>query len=135
MALRTFRHNPSLGGFGGESLSLLEQESGASEESIHSDAFAQILKELADNAVDACRLDRSPKGKRAQKQMSMRRVRIQIDAETNEGKDVLLVKVSDNGCGMKDIQACVDAFQTSKGHNDKDKSMTSGRYGIGLTCK
>ena len=161
MALRTFRHNPSLGGFGGES-----GLSSDATDTVGADAFCQIIKELVDNAVDACRLSGSNKtttrvgavkkkkngttgGKNAATDISptvVHRVRINLDPSTEgDGTEVLRVTVTDTGCGMKDIQSCVDAFQTSKGHNaDKTNNIsdkegytqdknTSGRYGIGLT--
>jgi Histidine kinase-, DNA gyrase B-, and HSP90-like ATPase len=49
MALRTFHFNPSLGGFGGDQSPCL-----STERTCTSDAFCQIIKELVDNAVDAC---------------------------------------------------------------------------------
>ena len=55
MALRTFRHNPSLGGFGGESSTAIGGGvDGTTNKAVDADAFAQIIKELVDNAVDAC---------------------------------------------------------------------------------
>jgi hypothetical protein len=72
--------------------------------------------------------------------------------------ETLRVTVSDNGCGMSDIEACVGAFHTSKAHNSANQAQTkakhtasttkasfsdrgraaaeaqtAGRYGIGLT--
>eukprot|EP00977_Amphora_coffeiformis_P001973 scaffold374_cov160-Amphora_coffeaeformis.AAC.10 len=167
MALRTFRHNPSLGGFGGES----GLSSGATTDTVGADAFCQIIKELVDNAVDACRVSVNNKAttkstaaaaannkkKKAatgginaatdtSRAAIVHRVRINLDPSTEEdGTEVLRVTVTDTGCGMKDIQTCVDAFQTSKVHNaenntnknDKEGNRqdknTSGRYGIGLT--
>lgn len=80
------------------------------------------------------------------------RIRVNLDPVTEEdGTQVMRVTVTDNGRGMEDIQTCVDAFQTSKGHNAQNREnnnkqtnsqqhqrqdpKTSGRYGIGLTCK
>ena len=71
MALRAFSCNPSLGGFGSENVASSagrrrpRQEAGQEQQpvpyqdpghvdSYGGDAFAQILKELVDNAVDAC---------------------------------------------------------------------------------
>ena len=162
MALRTFRHNPALGGFGGES-SLLDESSSST--NAGADAFCQIIKELVDNAVDACRFPQkqptrqrngnhhkhtSNKKSFNEKHKSSTvfsdkayRVRINLDpAIEDDGTELLRVTVTDNGCGMEDIQKCVDAFQTSKGHNansndkgSKQGKNTSGRYGIGLTRK
>lgn len=73
-------------------------------------AYCQVLKEIVDNAIDArptC-------------------VRVQISKE----KEAFQVSVTDNGCGMAHIQACVDPFS----HNKTEKE-TSGRYGMGLTRK
>ena len=170
MALRTFRYNPSLGGFGGESA----LSSSDVTDNVGADAFCQIIKELVDNAVDACRVtgNNNKRGitnlagtkkktnrKTGLKNVTptiyhhtttaatsvavMHRVRINLDPSTEEnGTELLRVTVTDNGCGMKDIQTCVDAFRTTKGHNadihnDKERHQhdknTSGRYGIGLT--
>jgi Histidine kinase-, DNA gyrase B-, and HSP90-like ATPase len=181
MALRTFRSNPSLGGFG----------SGEAD----GDAFCQVLKELVDNAVDACRSTlpseedapsrttgtRRPgpvasargRGTRQQlpsdsSQTPKKRVRVviepydvrkhhvvgQSESDVSQGEphearngELLRVTVTDNGVGMKDIQACVDPFSSSKaGHREDSQDPTSdsrsssaveqataGRYGIGLT--
>jgi Histidine kinase-, DNA gyrase B-, and HSP90-like ATPase len=202
MALQTFRSNPSLGGFGSENTAnvfrrrpvitpppttttaepaILEREN---ESSVDPDAFAQILKELVDNAVDACgnclhnpgeapaavrgtakrKAKPASKGSKAvsvqEEQKPKKRVQVRIekvhkhhaDPENNSQAnpssmpaDVLRVVVTDNGCGIPDIQAAVDTFQTSKAHNankmprDSDARSTSsqlqtaGRYGLGLT--
>ncbi len=184
------------------------------------DAFAQILKELVDNAVDACSSGvdsncgegafgnkRGQKGqkerKKAKDKCRLKRVRVSIEkvcsssssilSQPNKGcnvseggtpahesnafkndqnkrqevadgeNDILRVTVSDNGCGMDDIEKCVSVFSTSKvgavtnpmkdDSNDKEsrsgseckknhnpvttsgslQSQTAGRYGIGLT--
>jgi DNA topoisomerase VI subunit B len=205
MALRTFSFNPLLGGFGNESTasSTKKQQSNGSNKNIcsagkscsDSDAVAQIVKELVDNAVDACAVitricKTSPnisasevKSKKYQahykeneKKLSIvqsndgdkpKRVRVTIEpveqsfgienetsGESQIYPEYLRVTVSDNGCGMKDIQEAVNAFRTSKGHNCKNstKAMlqalhskahdgpqydselgTTGRYGVGLT--
>ncbi len=136
MALRTFHANPSLGGFGNESSNaqLWLDRTGTTttttttttqsknDEAIDGDAFAQIIKELVDNAVDACL---SPN----QEDASPKRVRVEIQP-TKEDDHLLRVTVTDNGCGMDNIQACVNPFRTSK---QDTESNTAGRYGIGLT--
>jgi hypothetical protein len=180
MALRTFRSNPSLGGFG----------SGEAD----GDAFCQVLKELVDNAVDACSSPlpseedaasrstatrrpgtlESARGRQNRQQRPCdsslpprKRVRVVIEpfdarkhhvvSESESGvsqgdphelrnSELLRVTVTDNGVGMKDIQACVDPFSTSKGAHGYDnqdlsdsrssqavEQATAGRYGIGLT--
>ena len=64
--------------------------------------------------------------------------------KTKQARDILRVTVSDTGCGMANIQDCVEAFRSSKADNvsttatdDKlspqQQHMTAGRYGIGLT--
>jgi DNA topoisomerase VI subunit B len=128
MALRAFHANPCLGGFGGESSGPLRVNSQATEQDC--DAFAQIIKELVDNAVDACK-------------HSDKRIRVVIermndtndDGEYTEVGHVLRVTVSDNGVGMENIQDCVNAFRTSKAGNEEEENVenTAGRYGIGLT--
>eukprot|EP00978_Attheya_sp_CCMP212_P012851 scaffold32099_cov50-Attheya_sp.AAC.10 len=208
MALRAFRLNPSLGGFGGESAVLAPRPTtttagaakthhkakgsatGRTSDIVqlsdvqHStcDAFAQIVKELVDNAVDACStgatltLDSTPSEHQGERSAS-KRVRVVIQPEkmtatenisedelgiedaneTHNDNEVLRVSVSDNGCGMENIQNCVEAFQTNKAghttHNEKssqrvdnsnegidsqekendEPNLTAGRYGIGLT--
>ena len=255
MALRTFRFNPSLGGFGHESFASSQVRSFPchtncedpnsrnntnewqdDEEVVEADAFAQIVKELVDNAMDACRscqprlleenesnhrtetkngknnkatMGRPSNGSNNNKTkenpstanspsketMMPRRVLVKIFpedpsscpnhnqkintratandeiADNDKGqqertlplpRDLLRVTITDNGCGMKDIQACVDPFYTNKAHNstrtpvtdsvanvssaanhdDKthdsghnNRNNTAGRYGIGLTRK
>jgi hypothetical protein len=59
------------------------------------------------------------------------RVKVEILPISNN-QDILQVAISDNGCGMADVQKCVDAaFQSSKEGDTK----TAGRYGIGLTLR
>ena len=69
------------------------------------------MKELCDNAVDACTARSCSKGG-ASSIDERRRVRVLFEAVPTE--PVLKVTVSDNGCGMKDIEACVTAFSSSK---------------------
>lgn len=141
MALRTFSCNPALGGFGGESLPHHDDHAQAKQADPGGDAFAQIVKELVDNAVDACSAADNSHGKRV-------RVSIEKANKSDEdGVDLLRVTVSDNGIGMKDVQRCVDPFRSSKQGNraesesggaeqeqkDNDEQQTVGRYGIGLT--
>jgi hypothetical protein len=167
MALRTFRSNPALGGFGGESSTLIDTEEhrGVRQSSPGGDAFAQIIKEIVDNAVDACTEDDNINRRKVPNEEKMTRIkrvrvvieRFETEAErdtdcsgkadktgSNSSDEVLRVTVSDNGCGMKDIQACVDPFHTSKAHatlgtgttsSTRPTQHTSGRYGIGLTRK
>jgi DNA topoisomerase VI subunit B len=161
MALRAFHANPCIGGFGGESstpnlirpnnrcvgqLQSFSTDPGQSA----GDAFCQIVKELVDNAVDAINSslendEQENKGK------SKKRIRVEImpyqPSSNNDGNDdsvpsqgLLQVSILDNGCGMENIQDCVNAFQSSKAYSqynttgmDKHQRTTSGRYGIGLT--
>jgi DNA topoisomerase VI subunit B len=109
--LQAFHSNPALGGFG--------NESGFSIKEGDCDAFAQIVKELVDNAVDACRQDSD----------QIRRVRVDF---SQVSPTVLRVTVSDNGCGMSCIQDCVEAFRSNK-RDSLNQAKTAGRYGIGLT--
>jgi DNA topoisomerase VI subunit B len=145
MALRAFHSNPCIGGFGGESsfVPVLLDPSGnhpkTGQQHCHSnspqdgDAFCQIVKELVDNAVDAC----SAAGTANTNQ----RVKVEIQPYDSDKNDILQVTISDNGCGMTDIQACVDAFQSTKNHGHStsthtthtNTTHTAGRYGIGLT--
>ena len=155
MALRAFHSNPCIGGFGGESSSsvpmpILLDPSGNHSHSrtSHScspqdgDAFCQIVKELVDNAVDAC----SAAGSNTAHPNNNQRVKVEIqpyknDDDNDNNDDILQVTISDNGCGMVDVQACVGAFQSTKNGNGSTSSTTSshhhhhtaGRYGIGLT--
>lgn len=131
MALRAFRANPCLGGFGGESSGRLKVNSHATEKDC--DAFAQIVKELVDNAVDACHHSQD-KGKQRIRVVIERLEQEDHDDAEYVGVDYLLrVTVSDNGCGMADIQQCVNAFRSSKAGNTPVEKDTAGRYGIGLT--
>ena len=138
MALRAFHANPSIGGFGDENTATLllgDPQDGTFPSNDNTtlsqanatqgggDALCQIIKELVDNAVDACETARK------EHDMVSYRVRVEI-SPYNGSADVLQVTVSDNGCGMEDIQKCVEAFQSSK---DAGNDKTAGRYGLGLT--
>jgi anti-sigma regulatory factor (Ser/Thr protein kinase) len=138
MALRAFHANPSIGGFGDENTATLllgDPQDGTFPTNDNTtvseangtqgggDALCQIIKELVDNAVDACETARK------EHDMVSYRVRVEI-SPYNGSADVLQVTVSDNGCGMEDIQKCVEAFQSSK---DAGNDETAGRYGLGLT--
>ena len=172
--LRTFISNPTLGGFGGES-SMSMTSSPQLHDHPAPDAFCQIIKELIDNAVDACTVD-TPSATATGRNTSTtttttikKRVRVVIeqcqtdsrqtmqqkedndvdykDDDDDDGEhkpEILRVMVSDNGCGMEEIQACIGAFHTSKAHNSASsksnnisaaavEAQTAGRYGIGLT--
>jgi DNA topoisomerase VI subunit B len=176
MALQAFHANPSIGGFGGESTPLFavrgpvrnrnqstppNSNEMVSVSSNHpsrpvnqgsdgsGDALCQIVKELVDNAVDACSSNEKHK-----------RIRVEIkpydtfhgvdgveDGRSNHDEsedddsrnEILQISVLDNGSGMGNIQMCVNAFHSSKRHDiDADDSkeaelQASGRYGIGLT--
>ena len=52
-----------------------------------------------------------------------------FSGETGEttNREILRIEVVDNGCGMKDIQACVDPFFTSKAHNSTDATSADTR--------
>lgn len=177
MALRAFHDNPSIGGFGGESTPLLsvqdllwsrnrknttKDHGKASSSSNHpsrpinhgsdgsGDAFCQIVKELVDNAVDACSSNETKKRIRVEirpysdpdiidgnEQQDRRTLNeTLVDDSRNE---ILQISVLDNGVGMDNIQNCVNAFHSSKrlgidGDDSKEAELqTSGRYGIGLT--
>ena len=156
MALRAFKSNPSIGGFGGEyassrpggdtdaaasSLSRAKVTVGAS-----CDAFAQIVKELVDNAVDACAPDATTTIgiESVNRERTIKRVRVNITSETvpvvvrdndnanGSGASIsemscLRIVVSDNGCGMADIDYCVSAFSSNKNGLDSNvvESQTS----------
>lgn len=139
--LEAFHANPALGGFGSESTGLYSGSSSLKEGDC--DAFAQIVKELVDNAVDACRggavggsSTASARRARAAAMSIKRRVQVRF---TEVSPTVLRVTVTDNGCGMACIQDCVEAFQTNKrdatggASNSATNATTAGRYGLGLT--
>ena len=145
MALRAFRSNPGLGGFGSESASVTINTQDC-------DAFAQIVKELVDNAVDACccssQSNNTNSNSTATATSEPKRVRVTMerfnDEDDNDDDDedthLLEVTVTDNGSGMQNIQHCVEAFRTTKaqsttttGDNQTQEDKTTGRYGIGLT--
>jgi hypothetical protein len=161
MALRAFHSNPCIGGFGGESSSvpvLLDPSgnhpktgqhgrsstSGSSSSPQDGDAFCQIIKELVDNAVDACSTDGAATdtdtgtgtGTGTANPNPNQRVKVEIQPcnnfDSSRDDESLQVTISDNGCGMVDIQACVDAFQSTK-NMPSTSAQTAGRYGIGLT--
>ena len=101
MALRAFHANPSIGGFGGESTSDIlllhpcNKESEIANTIAHSgDAICQIVKELVDNAIDACQ-----GGDQNKKQ----RVKVEV-VPCRSNDSILQVTISDNGCGMENIQ-------------------------------
>ncbi len=118
------------------------------------DLICQIVKELVDNAVDACRSSAS-ECNAMQQEHQKRRIRVDIrsfhdteglEEESKSAKksrgEILQLTVTDTGCGMENIQNCVNAFQTSKGgkhhgngssNNSSSAEVSSGRYGIGLT--
>ena len=156
MALRAFQVNPSLGGFGNEAINT----SFSTRPTISGDAFPQIVKELVDNAVDACSSGVELAGGSPERRV-YRRVRVKIEAEEfictscsddEKAMDCLRITVSDNGVGMEDIDACVMVFSSNKNlgatKSKKKKKQTkgatkvnsasidghtSGRYGLGLT--
>ena len=163
MALRAFRCNPALGGFGNETeaVSMFSRDVPAAETMTgknceSGDAFAQIVKELVDNAVDAC----SAYSNECNDVHALKRVRVTIE-RVDSGNDqdnapqdnappvltnrngLLRITVYDDGCGMKDIEKCVTAFSSSKtddetlnpntGSDAQRPKETAGRYGIGLT--
>jgi HSP90 family molecular chaperone len=157
MALRAFHANPNIGGFGNENTAPLllgdptknlpatnastknpnpPPDAGTVNHSADEsgDALCQIVKELVDNAVDACETAR--RKHQSGGDSKVYRVKVEIlpyhTNDADDGKTPLQVTVSDNGSGMNEIQACVNAFQSSKG-GDQDDANTAGRYGIGLT--
>lgn len=116
------------------------------------DAFAQIVKELVDNAVDACAKNNGNNiGKENEHPtsssplVSSKRVRVEIkptqisidndDENDDDGPaatmECLRVKVSDNGCGMEDIDACVSAFRSTK--NGVDTKNIDGQQSSSTT--
>jgi hypothetical protein len=151
MALRAFHSNPCIGGFGGESSSvpvLLDPSGNHPKTGQHGrsssccpqdgDAFCQIVKELVDNAVDACLAAGSGSGSTTPTPNPNLRVKVEIQPchnfdSSSHDDGILQVTISDNGCGMVDIQACVDAFQSTKNRHHSTSAPTAGRYGIGLT--
>lgn len=131
MALRAFLGNPSLGGFGGETSSC--------------DAFATIVKELVDNAVDACApFDNAIVNRNGSvpEERTTKRVRVSITAanvpvrSNNKENDSIVstkggsramecmrIEVSDNGHGMENIDYCVSVFSSSKNSGTKKSSL------------
>ena len=174
MALWAFHNNPGIGGFGESNPFLFggskvraekkrnaargKKKRGSDRRDIVSpanndyyvgqgDLICQIVKELVDNAVDACRSPASDGGT-LQREHQKKRIRVDIrsfhdtegiDEESQRSNkscgEILQLTVTDTGCGMENIQNCVNAFQTSKGGkgNSSPAEVSSGRYGIGLT--
>ena len=125
MALRAFRSNPGLGGFGGESSSVAIDEQDC-------DAFAQIVKELVDNAVDACSASSSRSSSTEAKRVRVTIERVNEDKTSDDDDSYLLeVTVTDNGSGMLSIQDCVEAFRTSKaqGKDEEEAAVVLGARG------
>ena len=113
------------------------------------DAFAQIVKELVDNAVDACvsidggestRDDGNSKKKKkaagevpaetsnkASDEEVCKRVRVNIVPETFNDMEVLRITVIDTGCGMENIDDCVTVFSSSKNGTQGGKILQNGK--------
>jgi hypothetical protein len=166
MALRAFYLNPALGGFGGESTEIALHAWSSSiattaadrSELLNShggDALAQIVKELVENAMDACRAaSHSPT--QHQQQQPKRRVRVLIDpyvpetesmtttsthddathdgsssppttspATSSNSQELLRITVMDNGCGMGNVQESVASFHSSKSKIDTAHDTTT----------
>jgi hypothetical protein len=126
MALKAFHDNPCIGGFGGESAVAFTSNK---DDLPVENPLCQIVKELVDNAVDACTSSSVP--------TQLGRVKVEI-YPYEQDDSILRVKISDTGEGMKNIQVCVDAFQSTKVSSSHDTAsrqqlQTAGRYGIGLT--
>ena len=186
MALRAFQSNPSVGGFGGENESRIaasqstriggrqrnasgdaasRRAQGDFDTATNNDgdinvggcgAFAQIVKELVDNAVDACASPSNDSDANAadadQEKKSMKRVRVHITSATvpvvrheeedtenssveNTTMDCLRVEICDNGCGMENIDDCVTAFRSNKNGtarqtNGNDNGQQAGEKSV-----
>lgn len=106
------------------------------------DAFAQIVKELVDNAVDACARENNDDWKEngnsfasssPSATFSFKRVRVEIKPTQitfdngATAMQCLRVKVSDNGCGMEDIDDCVSAFCSSKNNDGEDAASKNSQ--------
>jgi hypothetical protein len=108
------------------------------------DAFAQIVKELVDNAVDACARENnnndvgkenehsaspsSSASKRVRVEIKPTQISIDDDDDAATTMECLRVKVSDNGCGMEDIDDCVSAFRSTKNNGmDTDNNIIGGQ--------
>jgi SagB-type dehydrogenase family enzyme len=150
-----------------------------------SDAFAQIIKELVDNAVDACNSNHSSRddcgivkkvrviikqvgsddANQGIDEFTTKRGRTQTNSCHDDSdcaglvnqnrQELLRIEVTDNGCGMANVEKCVSAFSSSKNGDSTKNSVgstsisevdeamnsnrsleegrTAGRYGIGLT--
>jgi hypothetical protein len=124
------------------------------------DAFAAIVKELVDNAVDACASP--PDGNTTMngndhdlnEEKIMKRVRVIISEAivpvSNNGKssissnshddgsktmNCLRIEVSDNGCGMEDIDYCVSVFSSNKSTVMKKSTDVQAIKTSGKKCK
>lgn len=158
MALRAFKCNPSLGGFGAETHSSHLNDGNNSNTAITNngggDAFPQIVKELVDNAVDACSVKPPPAGSDDDDDGNTnadfngssgddgvyKRVRVRIEAEEFttviddekkqcESLDCLRVTVSDNGVGMENIDDCVMVFSSNKNASRTDVNADRAKKG------
>ena len=85
-----------------------------------SDTICQTMKELIENAVDA----------------KPDKVRILLK-RSKPPSELLEIHVVDNGHGIDSISNAVNAFHSTKQDSKEtsDTTFTSGRFGIGLTCR
>ena len=118
----------------------------------HGNLLCQIVKELVENSIDACRKSIITDFQNNSEEDHKKRIRVDIKpftddrsfvnlskpdyASTEHSNDILQVTVTDNGCGMENIHRCVNAFPSTKAGKRTDeiiKSHVGGRHGIGLT--
>jgi DNA topoisomerase VI subunit B len=89
-------------------------------------ALVQSVRELVDNAVDACRRLVSQQSMNAwEKEMH---VAIKIQSATSD----LIIEVSDNGIGMQDISSHFQIFFSQT--EQEQLSGRIGKYGVGLSA-
>lgn len=85
-------------------------------------SFAQTVKELIDNSIDA-----------AKQNFSVLNIQswIAVNLEADPLRYLIDITVSDNGCGMTDPVKCFGHFQSNSNSEDLCRI---GKYGLGLTA-
>ena len=97
---QTTEHSSKSGGNNSDDNNVIDHSNG------HGDLLCQIVKELVDNAVDACRSSCSRQDDREERHVDTRnkkRIKVDIRPPPKDSSDnsILQVTVSDNGCGMR----------------------------------
>lgn len=91
-------------------------------------ALLQSIKELLENSIDSCKAAQSVTNP------VKRSTNITISA-SNNCNSTIEMDVSDEGCGIEDPTTVLRCFQSSKDPNLQSTTLSTGRFGVGLsTC-